>query len=113
VVQPDGKLLLTGGFYTGDFYYGAYIIRLNANGTVDNAFGRNGGVYSEIFNSVGDNIALQADGETVFTSPNLKSLNFILPAKKLENRTYIIFLEGQNAQNPAESVTEYSFRVRR
>lgn len=54
-----------------------------------------------------------ADGETVFTMPNLKSLNLTLPAKKLENRTYIIFLEGQNAQNPAESVAEYSFRVRR
>ena len=55
-----------------------------------------------------------ADGETVFTSPNLKSLNLTLPAIKLENRTYIIFLEGQNAQNqPAESITEYTFSVRR
>ncbi len=54
-----------------------------------------------------------ADGETVFTTPNLKFLNFTLPAKKLENRTYIIFLEGQNAQNTPESVAEYSFRVRR
>ena len=54
-----------------------------------------------------------ADSETVFTSPNLKSLNFTLSANKLENRTYIIFLEGQNAQNPAESIAEYTFRVRR
>lgn len=54
-----------------------------------------------------------ADGETIFTAPNLKSLNFTLPANKLENRTYILFLEGQNAQNPAESVAEYTFRVRR
>ena len=54
-----------------------------------------------------------AEGETVFTSPNLKSLNLTLPAKKLENRTYIIFLEGQNAPNTPESVAEYSFRVRR
>ena len=54
-----------------------------------------------------------ADGETVFTAPNLKSLNLTLPAKKLENRTYIIFLEAQNAQNTPESVAEYTFRVRR
>ncbi len=54
-----------------------------------------------------------ADGEIVFTAPNLKSLNLTLPAKKLENRTYIIFLEGQKAQNTPESVAEYTFRVRR
>lgn len=54
-----------------------------------------------------------ADGETVFTAPNLKSLNFTLPAEKLENRTYIIFLEGKNAQNSSESIAEYTFRVRR
>ena len=54
-----------------------------------------------------------ADGETVFTAPNLKSLNLTLPAKKLENRTYIIFLEAQNAQNTPESAAEYTFRVRR
>lgn len=54
-----------------------------------------------------------ADGKTIFTAPNLKSLNLILPAEKLENRTYIIFLEGKTAENPAESITEYTFRVRR
>jgi hypothetical protein len=54
-----------------------------------------------------------ADGETAYTSPNLKSLSFGLPAEKLENRTYMIFLEGQNAKNEFESITEYSFRVRR
>lgn len=54
-----------------------------------------------------------ADGEIVFTASNVKSLNLTLPAKKLENRTYMIFLEGQNAQNTPESVAEYTFRVRR
>ncbi len=55
-----------------------------------------------------------ADGETLFTSPNLKSLNVIFPAKKLENGTYILFLEGQTtADKPAESITEYTFRVKR
>ncbi len=54
-----------------------------------------------------------AEGESVFTSPNSKSTNFTIPAAKLENRTYLIFLEGKNAENEFESVTEYSFRVRR
>ncbi|MDQ2745921.1 MAG: hypothetical protein M3T96_01510 [Acidobacteriota bacterium] len=54
-----------------------------------------------------------ADGEIVDTSPNLKFPNIFLPAAKLENKTYLVLLEGQNAQNPAESVAEYAFRVRR
>lgn len=54
-----------------------------------------------------------ADGEIVFTSSNLKSFNLLLSAAKLENQTYIIILEGQNAENPAESIAEYSFRVHR
>ncbi len=54
-----------------------------------------------------------ADGETVFTSPNLKSLNLSTSAGKIANGTYIVFLEGRNAQNPAESIAEYTFRVSR
>lgn len=54
-----------------------------------------------------------ADGETIATFSNLKSLNLTLPAAKLESRTYIIFLEGQTGQNAPESVAEYTFRVRR
>ncbi len=55
-----------------------------------------------------------ADGETVFTASNLKSLNLFLSARKLENQTYLILLEGQNPPNQtAESVAEYTFRVKR
>ena len=55
-----------------------------------------------------------ADGETVFTAPNLKSPNIFLPARKLENQTYLVLLEGQTSPDqPAESVAEYTFRVRR
>jgi hypothetical protein len=49
----------------------------------------------------------------IFTSPDLKALSFILPAEKLENRTYIISLEGQNPQSEFESIADYTFRVRR
>jgi hypothetical protein len=53
------------------------------------------------------------ENNPVFTSPSLKSLSFTIPAEKLENRTYIIFLEGRNAENEFESIGEYTFRVRR
>ena len=52
-----------------------------------------------------------ADGATISTFSNLKSLNLNLPANKLEKRTYIIFVEGNNPQKPAESIAEYTFRV--
>jgi hypothetical protein len=54
-----------------------------------------------------------ADGGTVVTASNLKALSFTLPAVKLENRTYIIFLAGHDIQNQPEPVAEYTFRVRR
>jgi len=55
-----------------------------------------------------------ADGETVFTAPNLKSFNLFLSARKLANQTYLVLLEGQNStEKSAESVAEYTFRVRR
>lgn len=54
-----------------------------------------------------------ADGADIFTSPNIKTLSLTISAEKLENRTYIICLEGQNAQRVFEAVTEYTFRVRR
>ena len=54
-----------------------------------------------------------AEGDTVYTSPNLKALNFSISADKLQNRTYIVFLEGRNAAGEFESISEYTFRVRR
>lgn len=53
------------------------------------------------------------ENETILTFANLKSLSATIPAEKLENRTYIIFLEGQNAKGEFESISEYTFRVRR
>jgi len=50
---------------------------------------------------------------TVFTSPNLRALSFTISAEKLENRTYIISLEGRNSQNEFESIADYTVRVRR
>ena len=54
-----------------------------------------------------------SNSDTIFTAPNRKLPNFTIPAAKLENDTYIIFLSGNNAVKNAESITEYTFRVRR
>jgi hypothetical protein len=53
------------------------------------------------------------DNRTIFTASNLKALSFTIPAEKLESRTYIISLEGENRQNDFESIADYTFRVRR
>ena len=54
-----------------------------------------------------------SNNETIFTDTNQKSPNLTIPAAKLENDTYIIFLEGKTPQKPAESIAEYTFRVSR
>ena len=54
-----------------------------------------------------------AEHETVYTASNLNALSLKIPAEKLENRTYIIFLEGKKGENVFESIAEYVFRVRR
>lgn len=54
-----------------------------------------------------------AEDDTVYASPSLKSLNFSISSDKLENRTYVIFLEGKNKEGEFESIAEYTFRVRR
>ncbi len=54
-----------------------------------------------------------ANGETVFSAENSKSTALTVPAAKLENDVYIIFLKGNNPQKNAESIAEYTFRVSR
>ena len=54
-----------------------------------------------------------ADGETVLFNPRVRSPRLRVPANKLENRTYIIFVEGLTGAGASEPVAEYTFRVRR
>ncbi len=56
-------------------------------------------------------ILKDADGRLIRVSPKLKRLHISIRAAEFENRTYIIFLEGENAPNAAEPVTEYIFRA--
>ncbi len=74
VVQPDGKILLGGGFSTlspngGPAVTRNHIARLNADGTLDNAFDPNA-------NGFVNAIALQADGK-VLVGGSFNGLNSI------------------------------------
>jgi uncharacterized delta-60 repeat protein len=63
VVQPDGKILIGGGFTTlspngGPAVTRNHIARLNADGTLDSAFNAQGQTFGTVYS-----IALQADGK--------------------------------------------------
>ncbi|TBW40515.1 hypothetical protein E0E54_00185 [Azotobacter chroococcum] len=67
-VQPDGKILMAGYSYdtSGDYYhYNFSLIRLNADGSLDTAFGDGGKAIVDIAgsNDQGYSLALQEDGK--------------------------------------------------
>ena len=53
------------------------------------------------------------ENEVVLSTDDLATPKFTIDASKLENRTYIISLEGENESNELESIADYTFRVRR
>ncbi len=84
VVQPDGKILVGGAFENINGQRRAFVARLNADGTVDEAFAPNGGPSSSwtVFIL---SLALQPDGKILMgglfekvdglISPNMARLN--------------------------------------
>jgi uncharacterized delta-60 repeat protein len=67
LIQPDGKIVITGnGGASGTL--GVAVARFNANGTADSSFGNGGEVITFVAGSNGNNssgMALQADGKIV------------------------------------------------
>ncbi|HEX8369533.1 MAG TPA: FG-GAP-like repeat-containing protein [Pyrinomonadaceae bacterium] len=65
-LQPDGKIIVGGGSTTPEGS-GASLVRLNADGTLDTAFGNGGKVITIIANrqSTINSLALQPDGKIV------------------------------------------------
>jgi uncharacterized delta-60 repeat protein len=63
IVQADGKILLCGQIENSSVYYG-FIIRLNADGSLDATFNTNGKTINETIDGF-DKISLQADGKIV------------------------------------------------
>ncbi|MBE2279714.1 MAG: T9SS type A sorting domain-containing protein [Ignavibacteriaceae bacterium] len=65
VIQPDGKIVLGGFTQTAEFNADLAIVRYNADGTLDNSFGNNGIIISDLGggNDVIHDITLQPDGK--------------------------------------------------
>lgn len=59
-IQPDGKILIGGGFSSYNSIFVTNIARLNTNGTLDTSLNTQGG-----FNNVARNIIIQNDGNLV------------------------------------------------
>ncbi|MBA4123809.1 MAG: VCBS repeat-containing protein [Acidobacteria bacterium] len=76
LVQTDGKLLVA-----GDAHFGSnqdiFVLRYNPNGTLDNSFGANGIVQTDIDNQTNyaGGMALQPDGKIIVNSSNFTSAN--------------------------------------
>jgi uncharacterized delta-60 repeat protein len=68
-IQPDGKIIITGGEApSGISFYNSFIARFNEDGTIDNTFGTSNGYTLSPFGevgSIGNDIAMQADGKIV------------------------------------------------
>jgi len=68
LVQPDQKILIAGQYAQTGVNKKAYLLRLNANGTIDNTFGTNGWFFFNFFPAYGEfirQIALQSNGNIV------------------------------------------------
>ena len=72
LVQPDGKILVCGRFWEDGIssWYGTFIVRYMADGTLDTSFGENGkvavvGSYPFSGQAVGADMILQPDGKIV------------------------------------------------
>ncbi len=76
-LQPDGKVIIGGGFTSYDGIVRKYIARLNADGSLDNTFNSTG----TGLNSTVSNLTLQPDGKVIigggFTSYNSIGTNHI------------------------------------
>lgn len=65
VLQPNGKILVAGSSQSGLSNYDFTIVRYNMDGTIDNNFGVNGIVSTDIGVDFGKDIALQQDGKII------------------------------------------------
>jgi len=80
-VQSDGKIVVAGWSYDFSYHYKFAVLRLNADGSVDNTFGSGGKVLTVIggFWDIGYCTRVQSDGKIVVAGssrPNLNSTNY-------------------------------------
>ena len=75
LTQNDGKIVVIGNEFDGSYNYKISVIRLDSNGTIDNAFGTNGRVLTSI--GVSSDLAysgsIQTDGKILVGAYSLTS----------------------------------------
>ena len=75
-IQNDGKIILAGsGFQTNDDYA---LVRYNSDGTIDNSFGINGKVFTQVGTStdVAKSVLLQDDGKIIAAGYSYNGANY-------------------------------------
>jgi uncharacterized delta-60 repeat protein len=108
VVQSDGKILVCGNFTSYDGTGANRIIRLNANGSVDNTF-----VYGTGFSGTLESITIQSDGKIMvggdFTSYNGTTTNRIIRLNS-DGSVDNTFVTGTGFDSPLTGVLSISLQ---
>lgn len=82
VVQPDGKIIVGGYSSNKGLYFDFALVRYNADGTLDQNFGADGKVMTDVggFSDYGKALAIQTDGKILLagSSTNGKNSDFAL-----------------------------------
>jgi uncharacterized delta-60 repeat protein len=109
VLQPDGKIIVSGSYYvpgspTNKANFG--VVRYNSNGIIDNSFGTNGQVITDVGGrDLVTGLALQPDGKIVVTG--YRDNNYIVAVRYMSSgnldysfgsggKSYITIGDGQD-----------------
>ena len=79
-LQSDGKIVVV-GFVQPSSYYNAFILRLNADGSLDTSFGAGAGYIKTSISNTFNSVAIQSDGKIVVVGSNLDSGTKLLLAR--------------------------------
>jgi uncharacterized delta-60 repeat protein len=74
-IQPDGKILIAGGFRMG--FYETFVVRLNTDGSFDTTFDTDGFVFTSLGgNNYAYSVAVQTDGKIIIAANNVQTNDF-------------------------------------
>ena len=78
IVQPNGKIILVGKAENSNLINVFALVRYNQNGTLDDSFGSNGKVLTDLTgdNSYCESVALQSDGKIIVVGSTTINYNY-------------------------------------